>query len=218
MGPDASKLGLLAGQTHDVIDGLSGELGLPLGHKQPGQIVFAGGEIALDGTQLVAGNRVLDTKAALETRDPKQTAFSAQLSVGCARDRCNGSHAHALANDNLTDLDLRRDVCVVGNVTHDLRAMSTDPLLKVRCCIEVQMTSGNEWRRRTWTAARHAFIDFVANHPGTLKSIHNQGQVLAGVIVVVKALAGFVWVKNCDTNHAGFLSVDRIPRRTVGLK
>jgi hypothetical protein len=39
MRPDASKLGLPAGHSHDVVDGLAGELCLPLGHEQPGQVV-----------------------------------------------------------------------------------------------------------------------------------------------------------------------------------
>ena len=66
MGPDASKLGLLAGHTHDVVDGLTGELRLPLRDKEPGQLVGTGGEIALDGAQFIAGDRVLDAQAALE--------------------------------------------------------------------------------------------------------------------------------------------------------
>src|SRR5262245_41494319 len=116
-----------------------------------------------------------------------------------------------LANDNLTDLDLRRDVCVVGDVAHDLCTVSTDPLLKVRCCIEVQMTCGNEWRRRTWTATCQPLVDFIANH--TLESILHHGQMLPGVIGVVKTLAGFVRVKDCDTNHAGSLSVTELLER-----
>jgi hypothetical protein len=42
--------------------------------------------------------------------------------------------------------------------------------------------------------------------------------MLTGVIGVVKALAGFVRVKDCDTNHTGSLSVTETARRTVGLK
>jgi uncharacterized protein len=37
MGPDASKLGLLASHAHDVVDGLTGESGLTLRDKQPRQ-------------------------------------------------------------------------------------------------------------------------------------------------------------------------------------
>ena len=69
VGPDSAELRLLASHAHDVIDGLAGELCLPLGHEQPGQIVLPGGEVALDGAQLIAGNRVLDAQAALEASD-----------------------------------------------------------------------------------------------------------------------------------------------------
>ena len=48
------------------VGGLAGELCLPLGHEQPGQLVLPGGEVALDRAQLVAGDRVLDAQAALE--------------------------------------------------------------------------------------------------------------------------------------------------------
>ena len=50
--PDAPELRGLASDPHDIVDGLAGELCLPLGHKQPGQIVLPGGEAALDGAQL----------------------------------------------------------------------------------------------------------------------------------------------------------------------
>src|SRR5262249_37420997 len=45
---------LAAGQAHDVVDGLAGQLGLALGQEQPGQIILPKGKVALDGTQLVA--------------------------------------------------------------------------------------------------------------------------------------------------------------------
>ncbi|MFZ0854361.1 MAG: hypothetical protein WAO08_34830 [Hyphomicrobiaceae bacterium] len=45
--PDAPELRGLASDPHDIVDGLAGELCLPLGHKQPGQIVLPGGEVAL---------------------------------------------------------------------------------------------------------------------------------------------------------------------------
>jgi len=38
---------LPASEPDDVIHGLAGELRLALGHKEPGQIVFAGGEVGL---------------------------------------------------------------------------------------------------------------------------------------------------------------------------
>jgi hypothetical protein len=64
--PDAPELCGLSSDPHDKIDGLPGELCLPLGHEQPGQIVLPGGEVALDGAEFVAGDRVLDAQAALE--------------------------------------------------------------------------------------------------------------------------------------------------------
>jgi hypothetical protein len=42
-----------------VVHGLARELRLTLGDEQPGKIVLAGGEIPLDGSQLVAGDRLL---------------------------------------------------------------------------------------------------------------------------------------------------------------
>ena len=70
--PPASRLWAehRAQEPHDIIDGLAGELCLSLGHEQPGQIVLLGGEVALDGAEFVAGDRVLDTQAALEASDP----------------------------------------------------------------------------------------------------------------------------------------------------
>ena len=44
VGPDATELCGLASDPHDMIDSLVGELCLPLGHEQPGQIVLPGGE------------------------------------------------------------------------------------------------------------------------------------------------------------------------------
>ena len=60
VGPHPSKLRLIAGHTHDVVDSLASELCPALGDEQPGQLVSAGGEKALDGAQLVARYRVLD--------------------------------------------------------------------------------------------------------------------------------------------------------------
>jgi len=52
--PDPAKLRRLIGHPDDVVHGLAGELRLPLGDEEPGKIVLAGGEVALDGAQLVA--------------------------------------------------------------------------------------------------------------------------------------------------------------------
>jgi len=75
--PDAAQLRLLAG--NDVVDGLAGELCLPLGHKQPEQIVLPGSKVALDGAEFIAGDRVLDAQAALEASDPQPRALDIEL-------------------------------------------------------------------------------------------------------------------------------------------
>jgi hypothetical protein len=53
MGPDVAELCGFASDPHDVVDGLAGELRLALRDKEPWQVVGAGGEIALDGAELV---------------------------------------------------------------------------------------------------------------------------------------------------------------------
>jgi hypothetical protein len=58
--PHPPQLGRLAGDPHDVVHGLAGELRLPLGDEQPGELVLAGGEVPLEGAQLVASDRLLD--------------------------------------------------------------------------------------------------------------------------------------------------------------
>jgi hypothetical protein len=57
VGPNPAQFCLLAGKADDVVYGLAGELCLPLRHEQPGQVVLAGGEVALNGAQLVTSNR-----------------------------------------------------------------------------------------------------------------------------------------------------------------
>ena len=42
-----------------------------LGDEEPGQVVFPGGKVTLDGAQLIAGNRVLDAQAPLEATNPQ---------------------------------------------------------------------------------------------------------------------------------------------------
>jgi len=63
------------------LTGLASELCLPLGHEQPGQIVLVGREVALDGAQFVAGNRVLDGEAALEPGDPNPRPLDIELAA-----------------------------------------------------------------------------------------------------------------------------------------
>jgi len=77
--PDAPEHCGLASDAHDIIDGLAGELCLPLGNEQPRQVVFPGGEIALDGAQLIAGDRVLDAQAALEASNPRTRPLEIEL-------------------------------------------------------------------------------------------------------------------------------------------
>ena len=60
VGPDAPELCGLASRPAPDIDGLASELCLPLGHKQPGQIVLPGSKVAPHRAQLIAGDRVLN--------------------------------------------------------------------------------------------------------------------------------------------------------------
>ena len=69
--PDAAELRLFSRQPDDVVDGLPGELGLTLGDEQPWQAVLPGGQVALDGAELVAGNWVLDGERALQPGHPQ---------------------------------------------------------------------------------------------------------------------------------------------------
>src|SRR5215468_274257 len=52
--PHPPKLRSLTSDSHNVVHGLADQLRLPLGDEQPGEIVFPGVEVALDGVQLVA--------------------------------------------------------------------------------------------------------------------------------------------------------------------
>jgi len=71
VGPNSAELCGLASDPHNLIDGLAGELCPPLGHEQPGQLIGAGSEVALDGAELIASDRVLDAQVALEASDPQ---------------------------------------------------------------------------------------------------------------------------------------------------
>src|SRR5216683_7181414 len=70
---------------------------------------------------------------------------------------------------DLTDLNLRGEVGVVGDITHDLLAVGTDALLEVGGGIEVEMTGGHEGRRRC-PAPREALVDLVAKHAVALEA------------------------------------------------
>src|ERR1041385_6999889 len=50
-----------------------------LGDEQPGQCIRAGGEIAADGAQLVAGDWLLDREATLEAAYPQPGAVEVEL-------------------------------------------------------------------------------------------------------------------------------------------
>jgi hypothetical protein len=68
----------------EVVDRLPGERLTALGDEQPGQRVRAGGEVARDGAQLVAGDRLLDGQPALEAAHPQPGAAEVQLVVAQA--------------------------------------------------------------------------------------------------------------------------------------
>jgi hypothetical protein len=75
MRPHAPQLRRLAGDPDHVVHGLAGELRLPLGDEQPREVVFSGGEVPLEGAQLVASDRLLNREGVLQASHP--TAGSA---------------------------------------------------------------------------------------------------------------------------------------------
>jgi len=86
--PDAPEHCGLASDAHDIIDGLAGELCLPLGNEQPRQVVFPGGEIALDGAQLIARDRMLHRQGILQTSYPQPRALQVDVvAAKCDRAR-----------------------------------------------------------------------------------------------------------------------------------
>src|SRR5262245_1055664 len=94
--PDPAKLRGLAGHPDDVVHGLARELRLPLGDEQPGEIVLAGGEVALDGAQLVASDRLLDGERVLQASHPEPGA----LDINCLAPHLDGlAHAQAVTVD-----------------------------------------------------------------------------------------------------------------------
>ena len=54
----------VGGGGDEVVHRLAGERLAAFGHEQPGQRIGAAGEIALDGAQFVAGDRLFDRQAA----------------------------------------------------------------------------------------------------------------------------------------------------------
>jgi len=67
---DGRQSGPPRGHGDEIIDRLARERLLPLRHEEPGQRIPADGEIAFDGAQLVAGDRMLDRQPVLEPADP----------------------------------------------------------------------------------------------------------------------------------------------------
>jgi len=72
-GHKPSELCLLGGDPHDVVHCLPGHRPPALGNEQPGQLV---GEVALDGAQLVASDRMLHRKRVLEPLHPQPGSVS----------------------------------------------------------------------------------------------------------------------------------------------
>ena len=75
-----AQLRLLASDPHDVIHRLAGQL-LPAARTRTARAdcPSAVGEVALDGAQLIAGDRVLDAQAALEASDPQPRPLDIEL-------------------------------------------------------------------------------------------------------------------------------------------
>ena len=76
---DASEAGARRRRGDEIVHRLARHRLAPLGDEQPGQCVRAGGEIAADGAQLVAGNGLLDREAALEAAYPQPGAVEVEL-------------------------------------------------------------------------------------------------------------------------------------------
>src|SRR5262245_9773498 len=67
------------------------------------------------------------------------------------------------------------------------------------------MTGSHERCRCPWTTTCQPLVDFIPKHAGTLEPLHDHGHVLAGVVIVVEALSGFVRVEDCNANHCCLL-------------
>src|SRR4051812_43092764 len=76
---DAGQAGALGCRADQVVHRLARERLATLGREQPGQGVGTGREVAPDGAQFVAGDRLLDGEAALETAHPESGAVEVQL-------------------------------------------------------------------------------------------------------------------------------------------
>jgi hypothetical protein len=76
---DAGQAGARRGGRDEVVHRLPGQRPAALGDERPGQRVGAGGEVAPDGAQLVAGDRLLDRAPALEAANPEPGAVEVEL-------------------------------------------------------------------------------------------------------------------------------------------
>src|SRR5262245_18807654 len=117
---------------------------------------------------------------------------------------------------DLADLDLRRDVRVVGNVGEELLAVGAHPLLEIADRVEVEMAGADERRCRARSATRDALVDLVPDQAGLLESLAHQPHVPVLVVVVIELLPGLVGVEHADANHRGLLGVLRTLVPTVG--
>ena len=63
---DVAETGTPGGGGDEVVCCLTGQGLASLGQEQPGQAIRSGGEVTLDGTELVPRDRLLDREAALE--------------------------------------------------------------------------------------------------------------------------------------------------------
>ena len=94
----AGQAGALGRRGDQVVDRLAGHGLAALGGEQPGQRVGAGGEVALDGAQLVAGDRLLDGQPAFEPAHPEARTVEVQL-VAAQGDRLADSQAVAVGHE-----------------------------------------------------------------------------------------------------------------------
>ena len=92
---DRRQRGPSRGHGDEIIHGLAGERLLALRHKKPGQCILAGGKIAFDGAQLVAGDRMLDRQPVLKPADPQPGMVEVDL-IAAQADRLADAQAMAV--------------------------------------------------------------------------------------------------------------------------
>lgn len=121
-----------------------------------------------------------------------------------AQDHLRGTEGNRLpwlTLSHLADLNLRLDISVVWHVADDLRPMRSHGLLEFFHRIEVQSADTGVGCRRPWRSTRQASVDLVADHSVALASVHDQGHVFFGIVVVIELLAGSGRVENGDADH-----------------